>query len=192
MLVLIKLNQAKDIAKGFNARAVKILPSMDLGQKFMIDYINKSINSQNIVYGNVAVGDIDKSINVYKWTFHILDGYFLMDEMQIGISQTRDDINDNDKICYGFSSFGMALGTFGTYTKCKSFKRKRWNVNDTLKMTLNISEKWLSLSVNDILMIVIAGIEMKLHDKYHLAIMMSNVDHKIQLIDFEAFDSISI
>ena len=82
----VKLNKAKDIANGFNANPVKILPSMDIAQKFAIDHMNKTIRSGNIVYGTVPVGDIDESIDEYKWTFNILNGYFLMDELQIGIT----------------------------------------------------------------------------------------------------------
>ena len=184
----IKLNKTKNIAIGFNANPAKILASMDITKRFRIDHMNTTINSENIVYGTAAVGDIDESMNIYKWTFKILAGYFLVDEIQIGITHLKDIYTDQDEICFGFSSYGVAFGRFGRYESCKSIitNRKRWNAKDKLEMMLNISTKELQLRVNNVLTNKIMGIDMNKGDRYYLSIIMSSVHHEIKLLHFEA------
>ena len=164
----IKINQSKDIAWRHD-QSECILP-------------------KNTVYGNIVIDPSNKNINMYKWTFRILelrvkDGfyvgidssnkYYTHSHFTLGIYQSRR--------AYAFTMCGRTRPKKAS----KYYRELIFNEGDVICLILNIKTRVLGIIIDDeVIETCHHNVQMD-HVEYHLAIAMHYNGQKIQLINYE-------
>ena len=148
------------------------------------------------VYGNSIIDVNDTSINEYLWRFNILSQSDDPCGFYIGIdSSNKKHINTdfswiatNSSPYYAFSATGplyLNKSLNGNASlPINTHTASTWKADDIIKMTLNVKTQKLKLFVNESLERQINDIELN-DTRYNLAIVLSRIGQKIQLMQFK-------
>ena len=156
----------------------------------------------NTVYGNHVIDINDSTINVYKWTFKIintLEGEYL--PICIGIDASNDKypnddfsaISNRDAVYYSIASTGHAYNHSNWIMSSLVKQEKMWLKGDIIKIILYVNEGTLHCQVNQDKMFIF-GNQIYWSDRsreYNIAVSMAtdSKEHcrEIEIIKFETF-----
>ena len=148
----------------------------------------------NTVYGNKIIDTNNTFITRYKWTFKVLNfedknGYFIGIDASMK-QHTNGDFTSsvvNNAQFYSFTATGWMYAA-GRNTKTVHNKRQL-EIGDIVCLQLDIKEKTLKLYINDLDAISTGHVFEDINVKdvnYTMAVTLSQKQHKIQLLKFEA------
>ena len=140
-----------------------------------------------VCYGKVEIPSISKGI--HEWTFNI---DLKHEYMAIGIDDTTHSIKDQGGPWIGCAHFSQRyfLWNDGVSNECRGAEKTNENIyfgtGDKVRMTLNMTERTLSFSINDKKEhIIFEGIVTGEDIAYCMGIHMQGISDSITLLKYE-------